>query len=128
MKCNKIFIAGLLILLFNFCSDPTDPKLGDIFELTFGQTTEIHKENLSIKFLAVAEDSRCPLDAVCVWEGNAEILLETAQDTVPLNTTLEPKIIDVGSYTIELISVSPYPETITSIDDEDYIIELTVTK
>jgi hypothetical protein len=124
----KILITGFFILLLSFCTDPTDPELGDIFELAFGQTTEIHNENLSIKFLEVVEDSRCPLDAVCVWEGNAEIVLLANQDTVSLNTTLEPKIIDVGSYTIELISVSPYPETTIVIANEYYISKLVVTK
>ncbi len=124
----KILIVSVLLLLPIACSETTDPELGEVFDLAFGQSTQIHNENLSIKFLEVAEDSRCPTSVECVWEGNAGILLLISQDTVSLNTTLEPKEIDIGSYVIELISVSPYPETTEPINKEDYTIELVVTK
>lgn len=31
--------------------------------------------NLKIKFLNITEDSRCPSDVVCVWEGQATAVI-----------------------------------------------------
>jgi len=51
-------------------------SLDSSFQLTHNQTAIIESENLSIKFVNVAEDSRCPVGVQCVWPGQAKIELE----------------------------------------------------
>src|SRR5687767_9003680 len=51
---------------------------------------------ISIKFLAVLEDSRCPVRATCVWAGNAKIRIsvkkgKSAPRIAELNTLTEPR-------------------------------------
>ena len=43
--------------------------LGQETTMPPGQSISIKNEDLQIKFLGVADDSRCPRDATCVWEG-----------------------------------------------------------
>ncbi len=54
--------------------------LGEEYLIGFGET--IHVGSLTLEFTTLAEESRCPLNATCVWAGNARILL-----TATLNHT-----------------------------------------
>ena len=42
-------------------------------ELTLraGQEAQAGTSVLRVLFLRVVDDSRCPIDAICVWQGNA---------------------------------------------------------
>jgi len=65
-------------------------ELGEEFELRYGQTVDVGP--ITLKFIAVTEESRCPLNAMCVaaWEGNARIQLVAssgrASEIIELNT------------------------------------------
>src|SRR5688500_5686444 len=48
---------------------------GEEFDLPYGKTALVGGEAL-VRFIGVVNDSRCPVDVDCVWEGNAEIELE----------------------------------------------------
>ena len=124
----KILVPTILMLVLFSCLESTDPRLGDEFELAFSQTSQIDNENIVIKFVGVSEDSRCPTNVNCIWAGNAKILLEIFQDTLSINTALEPKNIEVNGYQIELKSVSPYPNGIEAVNIDDYSIGIVVTK
>ncbi|HYJ80059.1 MAG TPA: hypothetical protein VEW03_10680 [Longimicrobiaceae bacterium] len=87
---------------------------GQEFALAPGQTAAIEGEPLSVAFLRVAEDSRCPRDVVCIRAGEAEVELELriAPDRVEnavLNTTEEPRSTSFGPYTVHLVRLDPVP-------------------
>ena len=130
---NIVFVILSLILIS--CKQPTSPtgqKIEEEFVLKYGQSTQIqYSDTFTIKFQSVAEDSRCPKGATCVWEGNAKIVLQVVQQDSLVNTTLEPKeLIYSGregiKYRIKLVSVSPYPNINEQIKLEDYSIKLIV--
>lgn len=83
------------------------------FELRAGQTAVVSGEALSVTFESVPEDSRCPTGVQCVWAGNAVVRVVLSQGGkaagVELNTNLEPKTATYLNYTIELVSLAPYP-------------------
>ena len=124
----KTIILGIITILLWSCSSSTGPGLGEEIDLRFGQTRQISGENLSVKFVSVEEDSRCPIGAECIWEGNAEILLQIFLQTFSLNTSLEPKEINIEGYHIDLLSVSPVPREDLIIQEEDYVIRLVITR
>jgi hypothetical protein len=68
---------------------------------------------VTIDFREVTEDSRCPSNVVCVWEGNGQVALtlSTPSDArdVQLNTTSEPRRIEFAGIRIALASLAPYP-------------------
>lgn len=132
----KNIVVAFLLLAVVSCKQPTTnatgSKIGEEFDLKYGQSTQIQDhEPILITFRDVGEDSRCPKGAVCVWQGNARIVLQVAQQDTTVNTTLEPKEItysgrDGFKYTIRLVSVSPYPNAGEQIKLEDYSIKLIV--
>jgi hypothetical protein len=92
--------------------------------LGIGETASIDSD-LTMTLLEV-EDSRCPSDVVCVWQGTvmAKIQLKKGgQDlgihTIPMET-IDGKEKTFEGYYIRLTNVAPYPESTSSIDASNY--------
>ena len=64
------------------CADhPTGPgesPFGQSFELRPG-TSAILSDGLKVTFDGVRADSRCPMDALCVWAGDATVAVRLSQ-------------------------------------------------
>lgn len=97
------------------------PRVGEAFALAFGQAVTIDDTNLTLSFDDVIGESRCPINVVCIWEGEATIAVgATIQaDTTLLELTVpgprpmrfennDP--LPAGPYTIRLLELNPYPE------------------
>ena len=54
-------------------NDTIAAPLGDPFQLRINQTAVIIPDNISISFLDVREDSRCPASVACVWQGQVTV-------------------------------------------------------
>ena len=104
------------------------PSLNQPFSLRVGETAEFAKPKLSVTFRAVSEDSRCPSDVVCVWEGNGQVRLEIrlrgSRQTLALNTTTQPREVSVGSYRLRLDELAPLPEATRPIPPTEYVATL----
>ena len=90
-----------------------------------GQTASVPGSDVRITFRSVTEDSRCPLDVTCVWEGNGQVALTVSSpggsEDVVLNTTTQPRRVDVTGIRIVLASLAPYPSG-EPIDPDEYIV------
>jgi hypothetical protein len=53
------------------------PPGGQEYLVRFGETVRVGP--LSLEFTTLAEEGRCPLNATCVWQGNAKILVTASQ-------------------------------------------------
>lgn len=105
------------------------------FRLQVNQTARIAGENVRITFTRVKEDSRCPKDVECVWEGQAVVDVKVVKDDQDLGSLeltsragqekLAVQYID--SLAIKLVDVMPYPRSGQSIDPAAYTITLLVT-
>lgn len=81
---------------------------------------------MRVVLLAVRNDSRCPVDAMCVWQGNAEVQIGIAfgmGPTVPyvLNTGLDPRAVVLGTYQLTLTDLRPVPLSYRSIPQDQYV-------
>jgi hypothetical protein len=105
-------------------------EIGRAFEMKIGETISVGE--LRLTFRSVEGDSRCPIDAICVWAGDAEIALRIEQGSqaavAALHTVLEPKKTEWNGYTIALVSVSPARSSTSPIDPKDYRAQLIVTR
>jgi len=105
-------------------------EIGRAFEMKIGETIGVG--DLRLTFRSVEGDSRCPIDAICVWAGDAEIALKIEQGSqnavAALHTTLEPKKTEWNGYTIALVSVAPSRNSATALDPKDYRAQLVVTR
>jgi hypothetical protein len=76
---------------------------------------------LSLSFTAVVEDSRCPTDVQCVWEGQATVEVAASAvglEPATLGLSTHPDFGSVATYdgaAIELLDLLPYP-TSTGLD------------
>ena len=112
-----------------------EATLGAESQLQIGQTAVLQNEELEIQFWNLPEDSRCASDVICVWEGQARIILrvgKTGEEKQEVEVTSRAGYADLarsgfGDYTIHLIAVDPYPVSTQPIALEDYVITLVVT-
>lgn len=115
---------------------PIIEKLANQFQLKIDQIAWIKSEKIKIKFLNIVEDSRCPSDVQCVWEGQTKVMLGIARNNLSLGNfvltsragheDLAAKKFD--RYSVKLIKVDPYPKANQKIEISDYVITLTITK
>ena len=75
-------------------------------------------------------DSRCPSDVVCVWEGKADVRIDVdrPQSGSILLSTYDNLKDTVGDFSFELIDVSPYPISTETIKLEDYNVALKIVE
>lgn len=92
--------------------------------VTIGLNQKAVFNDVVIKALAVAEDSRCPSDVECVWAGRVmiEVNVSTKDGTLIKSAKLEEKKSFVaGGARITLAQVEPYPVSTKEIEDGDYV-------
>ena len=114
-------------------SNPTKPSslpLGQPFELRAGGTATV-QGGLSMQFERVTADSRCPMDAFCVWAGDATLILRLSQGSTPpaateLHTQPTGSEIVYSTFTIKLVSLGPYPRSNQTIQPSDYVATISV--
>lgn len=96
---------------------------GEPFRLMRGETAVLAET--TITFREVSEDSRCPKSVECFWEGQGIVELDiTAPEgqttRMQLNTNSPDNIRTYQQYEIQLIELTPYPQTTDTIPQEMY--------
>ena len=135
-----LYFVGLLFLtactkrdhseINNCCAPP--PQQTEIV-LKYQQSLDIYKclENVySIQFTSVKEDSRCALQAECVWKGTAKIGISINQST-PVIVELEKSINynwNGFDYKITFFKLEPYPITPGAININTYKAHLRIER
>jgi hypothetical protein len=104
--------------------------LDEEFQLRVNQSVIIGSEDLNITFLNVTEDSRCPSDVVCKWQGAVSVVVNVAKGDVNVGNMSIRLIVGYeeeanatfDGFIIRLIKVDPYPDTYkVTIEMSDYI-------
>lgn len=146
MKQISIFILILLTVglqtincdrIYDFILSPAKNNtpsnqylaLGNTLSIAYQDTLFNHKEDIWLSFDSLITDSRCPIGALCIWEGNAKVSLSFNSirfqlDTHP-NFTTDTTL---SSFHIDLIDVQPYPHIDSLYTDDQYSVEIRVTK
>ncbi len=100
------------------------------FELSVGQTAEVR--GTRIEFWNVAEDSRCPTDVQCVWEGRVRIELRLFGSEETVTVRLSPvegeNTVELDGLQIRLLEVTPAPVSTQTLEISDYRIRLVVSE
>lgn len=99
---------------------PALPPATGMVRLVEGQSTFIKDKNLSLKFVNVLDDSRCPQHAQCIWAGSATVALEVMStssrpQTINLTTGAlrgeQQRNTNMLGYNISLETLYPTPAT-----------------
>lgn len=123
--------AGVNVNYVGPCDD-NEFELDVLFKLKVGQTRKNPDENIAIELVKVLNDSRCPTDAQCEREGNAQaVFIFYKQETVRsfiLNTGMEPGRVSVFGYDIEFKDLVPLPSLDNASPRSDYVASLLITR
>ncbi|HZD03403.1 MAG TPA: hypothetical protein VE173_00750 [Longimicrobiales bacterium] len=84
--------------------------------LPLGQEVMVEGTIVRLVFTRVLEDSRCPVDVVCVWQGNAAVEVGIAAGMGPtaplhLNSALEPRSATWQGIRLTYLSLQPRPRS-----------------
>jgi hypothetical protein len=104
------------------------PALGEPFDVNVGSEVQIKGEDLSVRFVAVPSDSRCPVGATCPWTGEAVVVLNIAGRVDSLHTPTQPNSTTYKTYAIKLMQLTPFPVLNVPNDPAAYVARLVVTK
>lgn len=120
--------------------EPVPMKLGEPVRLEVGETAQMTEpELMTVRFLDVPSDSRCPKGVTCVWAGDAEAVFEVwmgpREGGEPVEVGLHthggaqyPQVRAVAGYVLRLKDLDPYPVEGQPIDPEGYEATLEVTE
>jgi hypothetical protein len=127
MKYIVIFLFLIGTVELSSALESNGLKLDEPILIKLHETLSI--DNFDVEFLKI-NDSRCPSDVMCVWEGRASVILriynQTQSQTITL-TTGENTTSYMDSYEINLIDVLPYPVSTHDISEE-YVATITISK
>ncbi len=128
----KYFVLFLILIGFTVNASAIDSKgMEQNNQFTVQTNQTITFDTLKITFLKTLEDSRCPLDVTCIWQGRASIKLNAEienQKKEIILTIGENSTIQMEMYKINLIDLKPYPVSTKIIIPEEYVATLDISK
>lgn len=126
----SILCAGVVTGCGRTLTQPSQLPLGQSFELRAGRSATL-QGGLTITFDRVISDSRCPMDALCVWAGDAVVAVSLSQAPEPvaqreLHVDPRQSTASYRDYSIKLVALAPYPRSDRQIEADQYVATLTV--
>jgi hypothetical protein len=127
----RLIIVAALVLTSCASSTvaPTSPFNKEV-TVAQGKTASV-VDGVSVQFVGVSGDSRCPADAVCIQGGDAIVKLRVTSAGSPSDVELHTGNMQPatsGNLTIELLQLMPYPFSGRTIQPEDYRATIRVTR
>ena len=106
---KTIFFTFLILLGLASVALANKPE---VITLRPGQQRSAGHGEITIKFVSVEEDSRCPAESACVWAGNARIKVRIGyrkgdSKMVSMNTNMGPKGDEFGGWAVNLTNLTP---------------------
>lgn len=127
-------VLALLSTALAQAQESVSAELDAPFELGVGQQAVIESENVTVTFVKVAGDSRCPSDVVCIWQGQAMVTVsvevggeDMGEQTLVIGADPAPSAV-FGQYSVRLAGLEPYPQSSAPTDPQDYVAGFVVTK
>ncbi|NIP43704.1 MAG: hypothetical protein GWO41_13230 [candidate division Zixibacteria bacterium] len=136
MKKISIFPLVLMIpIIFLLgCSDSSfQAQVGETVDIKYGNSVYISDAGLTISFDGDVFDSRCPMNAYCIWPGQAEVefmIQKEGEDAVISTAILNAvdKPAKYPGYEIHMLWLEPYPVAPVDIDNSSRIVTIRVNE
>jgi len=113
--------AGFALLA---CADgPTasaDVALGAEFALAPGESALAGDDGLRVAFESVTEDSRCPMDAICIQAGRVVVAVSAGRGHARPFSLSPGEAALADGYRLRLVRVDPYPSAAEPIPASAY--------
>jgi hypothetical protein len=114
MKKALSLLCSALTAACALATEPGVAALDREFGVREGEQVEVDGGQLTVRFLEVADDSRCPTGAQCAWAGEGVVLLRLARTgsepaEVTLRTTPDKESATYQGYRVVLRELDPHP-------------------
>ena len=133
-----LFIILFFISVGVFSQEETveTPKIA--IKIPLGETITI--ENHTIKFVEVLEDSRCPENTTCIWEGRARVLVEVLENgkvsfekaiifgKVNQGESADKELVSNSNSKVIGLTLNPYPNSEEAIKGGTYALLVYIEK
>ena len=137
-KQNCIALTAIVVLCLtlqpNAFGFPPVANLDSPFDLKVGETADINSD-FQITLLNVLDDSRCPSDVTCIWEGTVSAEVNIVKDgenrgkyVIPFGLIDSAASQSIDGFFIMLYDVKPYPISTNQITPSEYVATLIVSK
>jgi len=130
---TRLVVRGLALAAAGCFTGPTGPDAvaGQPFDLKAGAVSTL-PEGTRLRFERVQSDSRCPMEALCVWAGDAIVSValnpsKGAGESRELHTQPTGSQISYANYTIALKALAPYPRSSGEISAASYVATFVVS-
>jgi hypothetical protein len=121
----KGLIAGLMFMLAFTVVPASAARRAETVRVQINKEKKFPKAKLSVRFVELVEDSRCPTDTQCVWAGNAKIKIRVTMNgrthDLSLDTNGPHQAATAEGYTIKLLSLTPAPRSNIRVDRNGYV-------
>jgi hypothetical protein len=113
------------------CSNTPTAPVNSAFTLAPGESNTVG--TVTVKLIGVTEDTRCPINAMCIQVGDAYVAVEVSAPGTRRELELQllnptNRATQLRGYTIEVQEVTPYPYTIEPPRPRDYRVTFRVSK
>lgn len=131
---TKVFslTSVFVLLLLLGCSESNDVSYNQEFEIQVNHSLKTVDKKYVINFDSVFMDSRCPMEADCVWSGVAGVRFTISKMNSSFRT-VEVYTLNNQSYSdsvvfdelkIKLLGLSPYPSIFNKIKYSEYVAKI----
>lgn len=126
---RRVF-TGLLLLALTAAAAPVFAKRAQDVKVQINK--QIKANGLTIEFVELVEDSRCPVDVDCIWAGNAKINVRVSKNgkskLIELNTMPETVIASYAGYKFKLKGLLPELRSNARVNRNAYVASIEMTK
>lgn len=125
IKMTRIIYMYILFVLIGCGKTSLNAELGTPFKMTSVQTVKVNETDIKLNGYKILEDSRCPKDVNCIWEG--QVVAEFQVNGLPFKINTQ-KMTDTLGYSFKINSVEPIKEQGVEIPVTSYIIDILISK
>jgi len=144
-RMNKIVIISIITFIFAIVGtmawyiinkDDVGMEKKNSMTLKIGERKEFAE--IAITLIKILDDSRCPTNLSCVWNGElaVEIMFESENNSKNVNLTTDPSgglhsanhDCIIGNYNIKIVNVDPQKMADKKIKESDYRVAFSFEK
>lgn len=125
---SLVLIVALTACQSNGAPAPRAASLNQEIELAPQERAAYGPQGLSVEFVRIVEDSRCPTDVECVWAGEVIVQVATRIDKAQAeqHQIKAGEHATVGAFRVFVVKVEPLPISTRQIPQEEYRVTLKV--
>ncbi len=135
MKYHHHLVPLLLSVALVACRSASGPaphaaNLDQEIQLAPKEQAAFGQQGLSVEFIRVVEDSRCPSDVTCVWAGEVKVQLATRMNAAEAtqHEITAGQQATVGEFRLLVVQVQPERLSTREISPEQYRVTLKVQR